>query len=362
MCTVCGRTPAAFPRVDYCFGCWPGGPVTPPPCLSCGSRTDYFVNGLCHRCHRDGHPGVDSCVDCYAWGAIRTLRWLCHGCDSWRRNYSTVASCRSCRATRTLNGEGVCRLCLRHAIYATPVGRPLDPVAANRFGQQLFLADLGRGPHPSAPADTPPVLSRVQLAGLGQQTLFAVHRDLAAHGRALLPPPRDPALAADLDRQAWEHGTAAGWSPRLTTNTGHGLSILLGLQDMPGGPIPASDVAELRRIELPVWTVLEVLDGADLLVEDRTSALDVWFAEQVTGLPEQMVAELSTWWEILKHGSATPPRRRPRSPTTARLHLHWAIPAVHTWAAAGRTTLREISREDVLNALPPSGNPRADAG
>ncbi len=362
MCTVCGRTPAAFPRVDYCFGCWPGGPVTPPPCLSCGSRTEYFVNGQCHRCHRDGHPGVDSCVDCHAWGATRTLRWLCRGCDSWRRKFPTIASCRSCRTVRTLDDEGLCRLCHRQAVYATPLGRPADPVAANRFGQQLFFADMGRSPHTPIPADAAAPPSRVQVAGPGQHTLFAVHRDLAAHGRAGLPPPRDPTLAADLDRQAWEHAAASGWSPRRTTDTCHGLRILLGLQDVPGAPIPASDVAELRRIDLPVWTVLEVLAGAEMLVEDRTPTLDVWFAELTEGLPEQMVTELSLWWEIMKHGSTTPPRRRPRSPVTARLHAYWALPAMRAWAAAGRTTLREISREDVLNALPPSGNPRANTG
>ncbi|WP_211337496.1 site-specific integrase [Lentzea atacamensis] len=235
-------------------------------------------------------------------------------------------------------------------------------MAANRYGQQLFFADMGRGPHTPIPAGTTRPPLRVQLAGPGQLTLFAVHRDLAAHGRAGLPPPRDPTLAADLGRHAQEHAVASGWSPRLTTNTCHGLRILLGLQDVPGAPIPASDVTELRRIKLPFWTVLEVLAGAGLLAEDRTSVLDVWFAEQTDGLPEQIVSELSTWWEIMKRGSATPPRRRPRSPTTARLHLSWAVPALRVWAAAGHTTLRAISREDVLNALPPSGNPRANAG
>jgi hypothetical protein len=82
-CTVCGVRPPAMRDIPYCFGCWPGGPVTPPPCYKCGSTGSYYVSGLCVRCHPHA-PGqlspawkragplaqervlIDSCPDCDA--------------------------------------------------------------------------------------------------------------------------------------------------------------------------------------------------------------------------------------------------------------------------------------------------------
>jgi len=195
-----------------------------------------------------------------------------------------------------------------------------------------------------------------------QLVLFTLPRDLAAHGRAGLPLPADPVLAAELDRRARDLAAERGWSKRHTSNTRHGLRIVLGIQDAPGTPIKASDVALLRGIDLPVWSVLEVLADAGLLVEDRTPAIDAWFAGQTAGLPRAMAGELGVWFEVMKHGCPTPPRRRPRSHTTIGVHLRWALPTLRAWAAAGHASLREISRAEVLDALPASGNPRATTG
>ena len=43
MCRVCGTRPPAMREIPCCFQCWPGGPVTPPPCRRCGSH-----RGLLH--------------------------------------------------------------------------------------------------------------------------------------------------------------------------------------------------------------------------------------------------------------------------------------------------------------------------
>ena len=43
--------PPAMREIPCCFECWPGGPVTPPPCRRCGSKEDYYTSGLCARCH-----------------------------------------------------------------------------------------------------------------------------------------------------------------------------------------------------------------------------------------------------------------------------------------------------------------------
>ncbi|AEY94143.1 hypothetical protein SHJG_p1012 (plasmid) [Streptomyces hygroscopicus subsp. jinggangensis 5008] len=94
---MCGRRPPAMGRVEFCFTCWPGGPVTPPPCLRCGSNRLYYATGLCERCHPSAIPPPDSCINCAAWGATRNLGWLCKGCASWCRKYTTTAACTVCR-------------------------------------------------------------------------------------------------------------------------------------------------------------------------------------------------------------------------------------------------------------------------
>src|SRR6266508_2288720 len=230
-CSVCATALVAMRGVDYCFACWPGGPVTPPPCLRCGARTGYYTSGICVRCHPGTRPGVDSCLDCYAWGATRHRKWLCCGCLSWRATHARIDACRCCGRTLTVNPQRVCRLCRKQATRMRGGRGRLDLLGANRHGQQLFFADMFRPhpttrPSPSQPA-TPPSLRPV--AG-HQLVLFAARRDLAAHGRAGLPQPPDPILAADLTRRARDLAARRGWSKRQTNNTCHGLRIVLGIQ------------------------------------------------------------------------------------------------------------------------------------
>ncbi|HWH01704.1 MAG TPA: hypothetical protein VNV66_20845 [Pilimelia sp.] len=354
--------------VEFCFGCWPGGPVTPPPCLRCGSRTGYYTSGLCNRCHKDGDPGVDSCRECQAWGATRHHNWRCRACVTWCRNYPTVKPCTVCGQPRHVGFWGceVCRLCYKQASMLRQPDEKLDLTGANRHGQQLFIADTfldsraNRRPAPEAPAEP---LSEFAVTGDYEQlVLFAMRRDLAAHGRTGLHLRADPARAAALDRLAHDMAAELGWTARLLEGTCYGLRIVLGIQDRPTAPINASDVTLLRDIDLPIWSVMKVLAAAGDLVEDRTPALDRWFTQQVDGLPDAMVGELTAWYEVMKHGTPTPPRRRPRAEITIRLHLQWALPMLRVWAAAGHNSLREITREQVLDALPPSGNARSTAG
>lgn len=105
-----------------------------------------------------------------------------------------------------------------------------------------------------------------------------------------------------------------------------------------------------------------MLSQAGFLDDDRVPAVVGWFERQISGLPEPMAAELRTWFEIMLNGSRTPPRRLLRSEITIRVQLGWALPVLRSWAADGRTSLREISRDDVRAALPRGGNPRATTG
>lgn len=362
-----------MPQVSFCFDCWPGGPVVPPPCIKCGSR-DYFHAGLCVRCHILSDPGPDSCLDCLAWGATRTHQWLCLGCVAWRNKYRQprsgggIGTCRTCGRTVMLGARGICRLCHKQTEYYRIPGEPYDPIAANKHGQQLFFADMfftnprHGGPGPARQEDPGPVEPRDWTTGLDNQpALFTATPDLASHGRAGLHRRANPEQAAMLERIANHLADEQHWTTGQRRDAIIGARIAIGIQDNGRGPVPASHVEALRQIDLTGWTVREVLQAADLLIEDRTPALDAWFHTQIAPLPSTMQAELEFWFDIRKNGSFTTPRSRPRSPVTLRLHASWALPALLAWASEGHQSLREITRDDVLAQLP-TGPERARMG
>jgi len=45
-------------------------------------------------------------------------------------------------------------------------------------------------------------------------------------------------------------------------------------------------------------------------------------------------------------------RSEPRSPGTIKTNLNWALPTLRAWAEDGHQSLREITRDDVLVAMP----------
>jgi len=370
LCTVCNKTPVAMARVDTCFACWPGGPVIAPPCLRCRSRKNYYASGLCARCHPSATPPVESCRDCHAWGVGRLHDWLCAGCNSWRREHGTIAACRSCSRIVTLGENRICRLCRKQATLMREQKGLLDVLGANAYGQQLFFADMfyvsardrAKPPHraPASPIPTRPVVRaptcHVQLA------LFDARRDLAAHGREGLVDRCDPLIAEHIDREVGEHARGHGWTHKALAETRAGIRILIGLQDDPHALIKATDASLLRAIDMPVRRILNVLAEMGLLDDDRTPAIETWFTRRTAELPEPMRDELGIWFLIMRDGSSTAPRRKPRAEATINSQLNFALPALHAWAAAGITSLREVSREDVLMVLPAEGNARAGCG
>jgi len=370
-CTVCRQQPVAMRGVKFCFTCWPGGPVTPPPCVRCGAKSGYFTAGLCRRCHRYAPPEVDACRDCYAWGAVRNQSWLCFGCSQWRRASPGTGACVCCGRVVHLapTGTGKCRLCYRQAVLHRKPDGDLDFAGANRCGQQLFLANMFHRNTTGMSSDAPQHrLGPPDEGNLGwpawlQLTLLpAPQRTLTGRDRAELQRRADPRQAAELDEHATVIAARLGWTDRLLREVCIGLRIMIGLRDHRDEPVRASNVTLLSTIRLPADAVTRVLADAGMLADDRVPALDAWATAQISRLPEAMTAELTLWFEVMKHGSSTPPRRRPRSETTIQLHLRWALPTLLRWAAAGHNSLREITRDDVVRALPPSGNPRSQIG
>lgn len=363
-CRTCGVAPVAFTEAPCCFGCWPGGPVTPPPCLTCGSTRGYFTNGLCARCHRFGPAQVDSCTDCYAWGATRHRGWRCIGCDRWRQ-IRKLGTCRSCaRSDLPLSTDGGCRLCRRQRtrVIDRQPGPAPDLVDANRCGQQLFFADMFRPGGVAARPDPPHSHTPERFAALPtphrQEPLFAWPRDLNVGRRFGFPPPPDEQIAAQIMDLVDERGARSGWKRHHTESVRGALRILLALQQTPGAPIRASDVKALAQLGYSVPAVTAVLVDAGMFDDDRQPPIFQWFAFQVADLPAPMRAELEVWFDVMRNGSTTTPRRIPRKDATICSQLRTALPTIRQWAKS-HDTLREISRDDIRAALPAAGSARS---
>jgi hypothetical protein len=358
-CNACAVNRVAWtrPRVDFCYECLPGGPFTPPACSKCGSDR-YFSGGLCDTCHPGAPLHLGACRGCLAWGVYRARNWRCWSCRWWLTHYP-LGDCLYCGRNTPIGESGACRLCWEQGRRCQEPGRAVDLAAANRFGQQLFFANmaiqrrktprLGLEPRTRRPTTFTPLTWR-------QFPLFELDPDLAVlKERALTA---DSALLRYCNDLVLDHAAQHGWSAKQINDVKHSLKLLQVLQDTPGAKINATDVAQLPRFGGSAQSTLEVLAAAGLLVEDRASITERYFAGKAEGLPTVMRAQLEIWLEIMLNGSSTAPRRLSRDPQTARLHILGIAPILHSWATQGHQSLAEITPEDVLAALPERGSKR----
>lgn len=131
------------------------------------------------------------------------------------------------------------------------------------------------------------------------------------------------------------------------------------MQDTPGAAIKASELEQLDPAAFNRLPIIDVLASAGLFIDHRKPSIMSWFDRTSAGLPEPMSDEVRAWFEVLLHGSAVPPRSRPRAEVTVRLRLHYALPLLSVWSGEGRTSLREVTRDDVRRALPNQGSNRS---
>jgi len=372
-CALCQINRVAWtrPLVAFCYSCLPGGPFTAPPCRACGSL-DYFSQGLCARCHPGAPLYVGSCNGCLAWGVYRHHSWLCWSCRWWR-GHCPVGECPHCGRTTPINGAGACRLCWENARVLQEVGRAVDLVAANRHGQQLYIAnqqyDQTGAKRRRMARDQelrrlkpPPLPPTTSLAQDRQLLLFRMSPGQGAIKHRALT--QDSPLLRHCDPFLREHAAQHSWSTRQTNSVVHTLKLVEALQEWTGAKIFASDILASTRYGGTVESTLDILNAAELLVDDRTLAVERYFTKQTLGLPEEMVTQLHLWFDTMLHGSTTAPRRRPRHAQTIHLHIQGMAPIWLAWASQGHQSLAEITRTDVVNALPPAGASRlfADQG
>ncbi len=354
------------PRVDYCYDCLPGGPFTPPACRICGIAA-YFSGGLCERCHPGGPRYLGSCRGCLAWGVYRSRSWLCSSCIWWRTHYP-IGTCDYCRRTTPVGSQGACRLCLEQARDAQEPGRALDLPGANRQGQQLFFANMHPRRH-RTPRLTP--ADRVPDAGMAAPVGPVGSRQLAVFDMEADPTVvRERALARGMELRRYcddivrEHAAKYGWSTRQRNDVSRSLRLLQVLQDTPGGKIRATDVQQLPIYGGNITSTLDVLAEAGLLIDDRPSHAERFFAGRTANLPEPMKQQLEVWLEVMLNGSTKQPRRRSRDPQTVRIHILGVAPIIEAWASAGHQSFAEITAEQVRASLPATGSRRnwADYG
>lgn len=357
--------------------------MTPPPCRRCGSKENYFTSGLCAGCHHHApgpkspkweSPGklrrrpvkAASCPDCLAWGVTARYGWMCVACKTWREKYGKDGQCLTCGRAVPVRPDGSCRLCHKHRnLAARLLGRRIETVSlaeANAHGQQLFIAGTWR------PAGTPrreyvkktiPAdMTLLRPVAHRQLVLLDMPRDLRLGLWDRFPPPPDAALEAAFAQFVRDHAAAHGWARNYTATIQRAIRIMLGIQDTPGAFIRRSDVLLLTRIKHSAAMVTEVIAAAGMLEDDIEPPVVRWFRARTAALPGQMRRELDAWLDVMRHGSTTPPRSRPRSDDTIRAQLAFALPVLQAWAAT-HDSLREITRADVLTALPPSGPRRA---
>jgi hypothetical protein len=253
--------------------------------------------------------------------------------------------------------RGACRLCLDQARLPQEPGRAIDLPAANRFGQQLYLANM-RYHRPRSPRLRPaPRHERRQVTRISwrQERLFDVDPDPDLVKQRSLA---DSDLADYCHELVREHAARHGWSKRQRNDVTRSLRLLTALQDTPGAKINATDVLQLPRYDGNVSSTLDVLAAAGLLIDDRIPAIERYFADKTDGLPAPIRQQLELWLEVMLNGSSTAPRQRSRDPETIRIQILGITPIIHAWAAEGHQSLAEITRQQVRVALPASGTQR----
>lgn len=273
--------------------------------------------------------------------------------------------CATCSRQQPVNDRGSCRLCWRHAYLTRRPGERIDLAGANRYGQQLFFAGM-HSPHngyrPPARPCPPPVRDSPTRPAGGQLDLFAPDPIIDGARRYGFPDPPSAAFASALDTASCEHAARHGWAASTTRRARIALRVLLGMAGAAHGPLRSTDVLRLVPLKLSAAPVLAILAAADALDDDRPAPIDAWFTRKVSDLPAPMASELRAWFDIMHRGSTSPPRCRPRADVTIHTRLGWALPTLHAWAQAGHLSLREITRDDVIQALPAAGSPRATLG
>lgn len=295
-------------------------------------------------------PPATSCPDCLSFGSSYGTKSYCRACYDFTRRYHP-GECASCRRIIAVK-KGHCRLCWLQA-GLTATGRritPADFAQAGRYQQLSFagMSWLGHiSPRPAVPAPerprppAPAAGTQLQLPVPGQSRHFDKAHWVASKitNEALLQARH---IAAELA------GTR-GWNPRIVTETGRALAVVLA-DHIPGDLIAWSALSPaLRSRDLSVTRTAEILSLTGLLHDDRVPSFTSLMRERLALLPAPMAADAGHWLRTRIQGG---PRSHPRNEHTVRMNLNRVHPLLLEWAG-NYAHLREITAADVVAATMP---------
>jgi len=303
---------------------------------------------------RTARPAATSCPDCLSWGASYGSRSYCRACYDFTRRYHP-GECAGCQRILAIK-KGHCRLCwLQAGIAAAPRRRitPADFAAVSC--QQLSFAGMSRlghtGPRPAARAagrprqPAPATGTQLQLCAPGESR----HFDKAHWVASAIT---GPALA-QARRIAAELAGTRGWNPRIVTETGRALAVILA-DHIPGDIIAWTALPPaLRSRDLSITRTAEILQLAGLLHDDRIPSFTALTRTRLAMLPPLIAADTGHWLQTRSEGG---PRSRPRHADTVRMNLNRVHPLLLQWAGH-YSHLREVTAADIITAtgsLPPS--------
>ena len=204
-----------------------------------------------------------SCPDCLSWGYTYGSQSYCRACYDFTRRYH-AGECAGCQRIIAVK-KGHCRLCwLQAGIIAAGRRRLVPADFRPGAGQQLSFAGMSRlgstGPRPADLAPgvpwpaAPPGQTQLELPAPGESRHFGKAHWVASSITS-------PAL---LQTRHIAAGLAAtrGWNPRIITETGRALAVILASQQA-GDMIAWSALPPaLRPRDLSVTRTAEILQIA----------------------------------------------------------------------------------------------------
>lgn len=307
-----------------------------------------------------------SCGSCLAWG--RTFAWgLCAACYIFRRDHhAATGPCDGCRREQPPRKQ-YCRLCWCQArAEARATGRLHGTATAVHFltqvgdQHQLFLADLlvqrGAATSPArrydrrgAPRKPAPPVARRPAGVWIQPLLFdGVRRDYTRfdHGG---PVEADNPWLAWARHLAHRLAEARGWHYAVRASVDRALAVVLS-GHATGDVVYHSELSPaLRALGISVERTVDVLTEIGIFLDDRRPSFEDWLQRKLDGFSTGISRETEKWLRTLQAGG---PRSQPRNIATAWQYANMARPVLLQWSAR-YDHLREVTRDDVVNALAP---------
>jgi hypothetical protein len=296
---------------------------------------------------RPADAPATSCPDCLSFGSCYGTRSYCRACYDFTRRYHP-GECAGCARIIAVK-KGHCRLCwLQAGITAT--GRRItaaDFARAGRF-QQLSFAGMTRLGHtsqelpvPAAGRCRPATGTQLQLPIPGESLHFdKAHWVASAITGQALQQARH--IAAELA------GTR-GWNPRIITETGRALAVVLADHQAADMIAWSALSPALRSRDLSVTRTAEILGLAGLLHDDRVPSFTALMQTRLAVLPTPIAADVAHWLRTRGEGG---PRSRPRNEHTVRQNLNRVHPLLLEWAGC-YDHLREVTAADIIAGTAP---------